>query len=424
MPGFFILHNIQWPDSVVFRQIKLTHTNMTNYILFDDLGRDRLFPFTRTRPTADIRCGIFTNRERWEFFFKQTTSTLTHESLAGVYPIQVGPDQIFLNGAWLATPGLLKQVLSLDSGSCIMAGGNVVAIRTHIAVSAYDELEKVAAASTVTQFTESLRRIEHSWDIFRLNGPQIVADFELLTSGRKSAPLPASVMCSGLEHIFLEEGAEIGLGSIINASKGPVYIGKNAHILEGVMIHGPLAVCSDAIIKMGAKLYGDTTIGPGCRAGGEINNSVLFANSNKGHDGYLGNSVLGEWCNLGADTNTSNLKNNYDTVKVHSEKTGKLESTGLTFCGLLMGDHSKSGINTMFNTGTVVGVSANIFGGGFPPKFIPSFSWGGAEGLETYQFDKAMETATRVMERRKKRPSDAETALYQYIFNHTKDQRK
>lgn len=264
--------------------------------------------------------------------------------------------------------------------------------------------------------------LQQVWDIFSLNDNAIRADYKLITAGSNSAPVPAGVTVTGSD-IFIEEGANVYPGTIINAQAGPVYIGKHTEVLEGTMIRGPLALCEQGVIKMGAKIYGATTIGPGCKVGGEINNTVFFANSNKAHDGYLGNAVIGEWCNLGADTNCSNLKNNYDEVKVWSEQQGALVATGLTFCGLLMGDHSKCGINTMFNTGTVVGVSANIYGGSFPDKFIPSFSWGGSEGMVTYKLDKAMETANRMMGRRNKTLSAAETEMYTHIFNNTAPQR-
>jgi UDP-N-acetylglucosamine diphosphorylase/glucosamine-1-phosphate N-acetyltransferase len=241
-------------------------------------------------------------------------------------------------------------------------------------------------------------------------------DFALITDGRASKPHPGHITVSGGGHLFIEEGAKLYPGCIVNAQTGPVYIGRDAEVMEGAILRGPIAVCEHAVIKMGAKIYGATTIGPGCKVGGEINNAVFFANSNKAHDGFVGNAVIGEWCNLGADTNCSNLKNNYDEVKVWSEAEDKNVSTGLTFCGLLMADHSKCGINTMFNTGTVVGVSCNIFGGGFPDKYITSFSWGG-DGLTTYAFDKAMETANRMMGRRNKQLSKAEIEMYRHIFH-------
>ncbi len=250
-----------------------------------------------------------------------------------------------------------------------------------------------------------------------LNERAIKDDFVLVTQGRTSALLPPGITVTGHEQLFVEQGANIYAGCIINAAAGPVYIAKDAEVLEGTMMRGPIALCEQSVVKMGAKLYGATTIGPGCKVGGEIFNTVFFANSNKSHDGYLGNSVIGEWCNLGADTNCSNLKNNYDVVKVWHEASGKEVSTGTIFCGLMMGDHSKCGINTMFNTGTVAGVSCNIYGGSFPDKYIPSFSWGGSDGFTSYRFDKAVETANRMMGRRGKSLSDAELDMYRYIYD-------
>jgi UDP-N-acetylglucosamine diphosphorylase/glucosamine-1-phosphate N-acetyltransferase len=395
---------------------------MIHYVLFDDAGRQDLLPFTHTRPVADIRCGILTNRERWQHLCGAQTSTLTVAYLQPCFPLVTGTDNLYLNGAFMATPSLAAATGALQPGQCIRAGARLVAVRLVTAPASLDELLHAADTCDVQPISEALRHLVHPWDIFRLNGPQLDTDFDLLTAGRISQPLPAHIWHSGSDRIFVEEGAEIGMGCILNAHTGPIYIGRNAKLLEGVMVHGPLAVCEQAVVKMGAKIYGETTIGPGCKVGGELTNVVFFANSNKGHDGYLGNSVVGEWCNLGADTNTSNLKNNYDVVKVHREHTNRLENTGLIFCGLLMGDHSKSGINTMFNTGTVVGVSANIFGGDFQPKFLPSFSWGGADGLESYQFQKAMETAARMMERRHKTLSETEIAMYRHIYDHTRHQ--
>ncbi|MCH7525248.1 MAG: GlmU family protein, partial [Bacteroidetes bacterium] len=273
------------------------------------------------------------------------------------------------------------------------------------------------------EFNSDVLKIEHTWDIFLKNGEAIEADFELITNGRQSQPIPKSVYCNNAKNIFAEEGAIIET-SILNASKGPIYIGKNAEIMEGNMIRGPFALCEKATIKMGAKIYGATTVGPYCTVGGEVNNSVLFGYSNKVHDGYLGNSVLGEWCNLGADTNNSNLKNNYAEVRIWNYNTESFTETGLQFCGLMMGDHSKCGINTMFNTGTVVGVSANIFGSGFPRNFVPSFSWGGNKGFTTYLTKKAFEVAKIVMARKNIEFTEQDAAILTHIFEDTKTFRR
>jgi UDP-N-acetylglucosamine diphosphorylase/glucosamine-1-phosphate N-acetyltransferase len=257
--------------------------------------------------------------------------------------------------------------------------------------------------------------LEQRWDIYQKNAAVLINDFQLLTAGRTSAPVsPGNTVIGDTSLIFLEEGAIVE-ASVINTTSGPVYIGKDAEIMEGCLVRGPLALCEGSSLKMGAKVYGPTTLGPHCRVGGEVNNVVFQAFSNKGHDGFLGNAVIGEWCNIGADSNCSNLKNNYGLVSTYDYETGKEEETDVQFMGLFMGDHSKCGINTMFNTATVVGVSSNIFGGGFPSKYIPSFSWGGAEGFVSYRFDKALEAANNMMVRRGRKLTDGEIAILKYI---------
>jgi UDP-N-acetylglucosamine diphosphorylase/glucosamine-1-phosphate N-acetyltransferase len=390
-----------------------------NYILFDDSVRSRLLPFTHTRPVADIRCGILTMRERWELLLKNTTSTLTENYLQKVFPFTDGEDNIYINASVFGNAALLDAISKLPTGKKLAAGETIIAVHAgkgKKSISAFHEYIKELPAEN---YAGDILALKNIWDIFSLNDRAIREDFALVTSGRKSAPIPEGVMVTGKENLFIEEGANIYTGCIINAAAGPVYIAKNAEVLEGTLVRGPLAVCEHAVIKMGAKLYGATTIGPACKVGGEINNAVFFANSNKSHDGYLGNAVIGEWCNLGADTNCSNLKNNYAEVKIWSEATNKSVNTGLTFCGLFMGDHSKCSINTMFNTGTVVGVSCNIFGSGFPEKFVRSFSWGGSEGITNYDFSRAMETAGRMMARRGKKMSADETELYKHIYQRT-----
>lgn len=396
-----------------------------NYILFDDKSRYSLLPFTHTRPVADIRCGIGTMRDRWEYFTGRHTGTLTEPYLQHVFPLDAAAgSNILINGAVFATKELYAAIQALQTGEKLVSGNTLLAANTDTRDLSFEGLGDFAKTLAIKEYAGEITALKHPWDIFSLNDYAIRTDFPLVTEGRKSAPIPAGVMVSGAENLFIEEGANIYAGCIINATTGPVYIGKDTEILEGVMIRGPLAVCSHGVVKMGAKVYGATTIGPGCKAGGEINNAVFFANSNKGHDGYLGNAVIGEWCNLGADTNCSNLKNNYDHVKVWDEHEGRYVQTGLTFCGLMMGDHSKCGINTMFNTGTVVGISCNIFGAGFPDKFIPSFAWGGGEGMDTYSFDKAMNTARRMMQRRNIELSEAGIAMYRHIFDTTAYQRE
>lgn len=393
-----------------------------NIILFDDSTRYALLPFTHTRPVADIRCGIMTMRERWEHITGKSTGTLTAPYLQVVYPLNSGNNNLFINGSIFATTDLFAAISKLEPMQQLVQQDTVIAARV-----SDTEIQFVPELNTPVTLKEinyegPIQRLQRIWDIFSLNEDAITTDFALLSKDRTSHPIPEGVTVKNAANLFIEEGAIINPGCIINA-EGPVYIGKAAELLEGVLIRGPLAICGHAVVKMGAKLYRGTTIGPGCKVGGEISNVVFFANSNKAHDGYLGNSVIGEWCNLGADTNCSNLKNNYDTIKIWDEHNFKSIQTGLTFCGLMMGDHSKCGINTMFNTGTVVGVSANIYGGSFPEKFIPSFTWGGSEGLTEYRLERALETANRMLQRRGKTLLTEEVNVYRYIFERTQEQR-
>jgi UDP-N-acetylglucosamine diphosphorylase/glucosamine-1-phosphate N-acetyltransferase len=264
--------------------------------------------------------------------------------------------------------------------------------------------------------------VARPWDIWGLNAAELEADFDLLTTGRKSAPVHESCTVIG-DRIFLEEGAK-ATASILNTTTGPIYLAKNAEIMEGCVVRGGLALGEYSALKLGTKIYGATTLGPHSKVGGEVNNSVILGYSNKGHDGFLGNSALGEWCNIGADTNNSNLKNNYDEVKVWSYVSKRFAKTGQQFCGLIMGDHSKSGINTMFNTGTVVGVSANVYGAGFPRNFIASFSWGGPQGTMEYKIDKALDTANRMMQRRGLAVDEVEQEILQSVYEQTAEFRR
>jgi len=392
------------------------------YILFDTDSRNQLLPFTHTRPTADIRCGILTARERWEMLLENTTATLTESYLQPAFPLITSDDNIYINGATVATTDLLAAIHNLKNNQALQQDNIVLAIRTSAELE-YDTILSFAQQQCEqVNFSGLVTTINQVWDIFSKNEQVLRLDFELLTNNKTSALLPEYVTAIGKHNIFIEAGAKI-FPCIINAEAGPVYIGKDAEIMEGAIIRGPFALGEHATLKMGAKVYGGTTIGPSCKVGGEISNVVFFANSNKGHDGFLGNAVIGEWCNLGADTNCSNLKNNYDEVKVWSEQQNKSVKTGLQFCGLLMGDHSKCGINTMFNTGTVAGVACNIYGGGFPPTFVPSFSWGGGDNMVTHRIEKALDTANRMMARRNKNLSQAEVAVLEYIFSKTEKQR-
>ena len=384
-----------------------------NYILFDSDVRNSLLPFTYTRPVAEIRIGILTIREKWEFFLGFTTTTITEEYLEAKYPMVELNENILINASFLLTKNLVNQVKKLSKNQAIFQGEQVVAFFTsdtqeNVDFDSYEQLK----------FQEDLIQIKHTSDIFSLNDKAIQADFDLLTEGRTSQPIPDGVHTIQRQNIFIEQGATVSYSSL-NASKGPIYIGKDSEIMEGCLVRGPFALGESSILKMGTKVYGATTVGPFCKVGGEINNSVLFGYSSKGHEGFLGNSVLGEWCNIGADSNSSNLKNNYAEVKLWNYENERFTNTGLQFCGLIMGDHSKCGINTMFNTGTVVGVSANIFGSGFPRNFIPSFSWGGAAGFTIYQMKKVIEVAKVVMKRRDLELSETDISILQHVFDET-----
>ncbi len=389
-----------------------------NYILFDGPSRKNLLPFTFTRPVADIRVGILSIREKWEKVLESTTTTITEDYLSDKYPMVEMDNNIMINASYCPNQVLVEQIKGLQENQAIFKDEDVIAFfskdtQEEVDFDTYEAIE----------FKDDVLKIEYTWDIFSKNGEAILDDFELVTKNRKSQPIPASNNVINAEHIFIEEGVTLEFVTL-NADSGPIYIGKNALIMEGSIIRGPLAVCENAIVKMGAKIYGPTTLGPHSKVGGEINNSVIFGYSNKSHEGYLGNSVIGEWCNLGADTNNSNLKNNYSEVRLWDYQAEGFARTGLTFCGLMMGDHSKCGINTMFNTGTVVGVSVNIFGSGFPRNFVPSFSWGGKSGFTTFFTNKALEVAKIVMSRANVELTETDKAILEHVFDETKQYRR
>ncbi len=389
-----------------------------NYILFDGTVRNALLPFTFTRPVADIRIGILTIREKWEKYLGSTTTTLTEEYLMEKYPMVEMEQNIMINASFLPNAILVDLIQNLEQNQAVVFGDEIVAFYTN------DTQEEVDFEQyDLVVYEGEFLRIENTWDIFSKNDRAIREDFELLTEDRASQPIPKSVNVIAPENIFIEAGAKLEFVTL-NASTGPIYIGANAEIMEGSVIRGPFALCESGRVKLATKVYGATTVGPHSVIGGEVNNSVLFGYSNKGHDGFLGNSVLGEWCNIGADSNNSNLKNNYEEVRLWSYETEGFAKTGLQFCGLMMGDHSKCGINTMFNTGTVVGVSANIFGAGFPRNFVPSYSWGGASGFSTYITSKAFQTAKIVMARRNVEFTDQDAAILTHVFEETKKYRK
>lgn len=388
-----------------------------NYILFDGSRRNALLPFTYTKPVADLRIGILTIREKWEHYLGSTTTTVTEDYLSEKFPMVETEENILINSSFLPDEKLVEQIKNLTKNQAILKGEEIVAF-----YSTEFQEEVDFEQYEIIDFSEDCLIVENIWDIFSKNDKAIQADFDLLTQGRQSQPIPKSVNVIAPENIFIEEGAKLEFVTL-NASAGVIYIGKNAEIMEGSVIRGPFALGEEAQVKLASKIYGATTVGPHCRIGGEVNNSVLMGYSNKGHDGFLGNSVLGEWCNIGADSNNSNLKNNYEEVKLWSYETERFEKTGLQFCGLMMGDHSKCGINTMFNTGTVVGVSANIFGSGFPRNFIPSFAWGGASGFTNYLLNKVLQTAKIVMSRRNIELTEQDVKIMEHIFEETRKYR-
>ncbi len=390
-------------------------------VLFDDSYREALRPLTSTRPVCDLRIGILTIREKWERYLKAESTTCTASYLEPLFPFL--PDntakRIWINARVLPNEDLVEEVRILHEGQALIRGELVVAFNCGTSTKQYnieskDHLTEDFGVHESKVHAEVIHRVA---DIFTNNGAQIISDIKLMKPDGETIISKTNQIIG--EPPIMMKGAK-ATACIFNSTHGPIYIGENVEIMEGSMLRGPLAICDGAVVKMGAKIYGDTTIGPGCKVGGEITNSVFFANSNKAHDGYVGNSVIGEWCNLGADTNTSNLKNTYGDISVYNYAISGIENTGMQFHGLIMGDHSKCGINTMFNTGTVVGVCANVYGGGFPKKFVPDFSWGGPEGVTEYQFDKALETISNVYKRRTRTVSPEESGVLQHIFNETK----
>ncbi|MFN8353725.1 MAG: GlmU family protein [Spirosomataceae bacterium] len=390
-----------------------------NYLLFDDpIIRPNLLPLTFTRPISELRCGIWRITEKWTDFLQVKPSFLTENYLQAKYPAIFTDDNLYLNGAVCPTLALVEAVKKLQFGEVLFYQEHVVAYRA--GKCALTNLLDEATHAKVLHWEESLTVIRQLPDIFVYNGEQISADFQRITAGRSSQPITDRfTACYNESQIFVEEGADIKNASL-NATGGPIYIGRNAQIMEGALIQGPFAILDHSVVSLGGKMRPNTSIGPYCKVGGELGGSVIIGYSNKGHEGYMGNAVIGEWCNWGADTNNSNLKNDYGTVKIWNYARQQYIDTGRQFVGLFMGDHSKTGINTMFNTGTVVGVSVNVFGGGLPPKHIQSFSWGGADTrFEVYKFEKAMQVARNTMERRNIVLDETEARILKHVFDLT-----
>ncbi len=397
-----------------------------NILLFDSHARQHLLPLTFTRPVAELSAGICTIKEKWSRFFPDTVSCLAPDYMKPVFPPHVADDNILVDGSLIPDEKLAEIIKSLKINSVLTdADNNILAARLPKAETehllAFDEYVNLSHLKPQSIETiKSVRAITHPWHLFTMAAELIQDDFDYLTKGRKSAPLSETNRAVNAGNIFIEDGATVEF-SILNASSGPIYIGRDAEVMENCVIRGPFVLSEHSTLKMGSKIYGPTVIGPHCKVGGEVNNSVFLGFSNKAHDGFLGNSVIGEWCNLGADTNNSNLKNTYEEVKLWSYVKKGFSGTGLQFCGLIMGDHTKCSINTMFNTGTVTGVSCNLYGDGFHRNFIPSFSWGSTAKLTGFQFDKAMLIAERVMTRRDIQLTDSVRNMLRYIFLHTEE---
>lgn len=388
-----------------------------NYILFGDQTRNHLLPFTFTRPIADIRLGILTLREKWEKLLNAKTSSLTEDYLSRKFPVVKEADNILINSSILPDKTIVDEIHKLTPNQTLITGETIIALR--LKAEDIDNLDWDLIDSVTPLQTESNPVIVHYLsDLIELNEKVLLSDFDLITEGRKSEPVPDWVKISGKGKLFIEKGAELEHVTV-NTTEGPVYIAKDAHIMEGAILRGPIAIGEGTKIRMGARIYGATTIGPQCKVGGEVSHSIIFGYSNKAHDGFLGHSVIGEWCNLGADTNTSNLKNNYETVRLWDYQEESFVKTDLQFCGTFMGDHSKCGINTMFNTGTVVGVGSQIFGAGFMRNFIPSYSWGSASGFSMHNFDKSIETAKRVYARRGLDFDKIEEDILKHVYEQT-----
>jgi UDP-N-acetylglucosamine diphosphorylase/glucosamine-1-phosphate N-acetyltransferase len=393
---------------------------MVNFILFDDHSSISLRPLTFFRPVSAVRIGILTIYEKWEKHLRYPVSFLTEMYLQEKFPLRVGNDNFLINGSILPNQDLITEILSLDADTSLINDDIVIAVHLtaenlkHFRQGTVPELNSKKIKS-------SYIKINNTWDIFGQNKKAIIDDFKIITKGRKSAEISSTNQVLG-DNLFVEEGVSIEC-STVNTLKGPVYIGKHAEIMQGCHIEGPVSLGEHSVLKMGTLVYKGTTIGPWCKAGGEINNSVMFGYSSKAHDGFMGDSVVGEWCNLGAGTTTSNLKNNYDAVKQWSYRENKFVSTGLQFCGLVIGDHSKTGISSMFNSGSTAGVCSNIFGVNYHRNFIPSFVWGGNSGFRKHKLEEAMETAKAVYSRRGI-PFDAvEEKIFKSVFELTSDNR-
>lgn len=396
-----------------------------NIILFDDEYRDDLLPLVFTRPVGHLTIGADTISDKWADMLGGQVSFITQDYLSDKFETIIKSDNYLINGSVIPDEQLCKLIQDLEVNEALLQGDDMIAAR--MGEEQFDKLlsdQDIDPLDGLDISDQEIIRIRHTWDLVKYNPQVIRQDFDRKTKGRTGETIPAGTHVIGnVKDIFIEDGAEV-YASCLNTTDGPIYIAKDTLIMEGSLLKGPLTIGEGSMVKMGAKIYGGTSIGQKCKAGGEIGKSLIYNYSNKGHEGYLGNSVIGEWCNLGADTNVSNLKNNYDEVKLWNYGEESFVKTGEQFLGTIMGDHSKCGISTMFNTGTVVGVCANIFGAGYQPNLIASFSWGGKGSMKTYQINKAFETMTAVLERRAEQLTDTDRELYMHIFKESEANRK
>jgi len=389
------------------------------FTLFDGLGHVTLKPLTYTRPVADLRVGIYTVKEKWELFLEESCNVRTKDYLTDRFHGFDGPESIGIAATVLPDPALVKAIKELEANQLLVKDGMVLAINS-LPESTVD-FDAYLEGFEMIEYDGEVSVLSNPADLFLLNQQEIECDLNWIKSSTEFTVIDQSNTVIG-DQIYIEEGASVK-GCSLNSESGPIYIASGAEVMEGSMIRGPFAALPGSVCKMGSKIYGATTLGPCCKVGGELNNVVFQGYSNKGHDGFLGNSVIGMWCNLGADTNTSNLKNNYGSVRAWNYSEEAQTDTGLLFHGLIMGDHSKCGINTMFNTGTVVGVSANIYGSGYPRNYIPSYSWGGASNYKTFRIEEALDVANKVMERRGMELSQEDKLIMEHIFYSTSSYR-
>ena len=389
-----------------------------NILLFDGPERGQLLPFTFVRPVAQLRVGIDLLQDKWEAFLGLKCGLYTQDYLQPKFPFSLAKENLFINPAYVPTTALVEKVKRLKLNDALVVNGNILACLTQ----SLHPPKEISSLNCI-EVGSPLIHLKTAADLFLRNAEVLAVDFKRLTQGRKSAPISSTNQLIATENIFLEAGAKVEC-AILNASEGPIYIGKNAEVMEGSMLRGSIALCENATVKMGAKIYGGTSLGPFVKAGGELNNVLILGYSNKGHDGFLGNAVIGEWCNIGAATDASNLKNNYGLLRLWNYETENFAKTALQFCGLLMGDFSRCSIHSTFNTATVVGICANLFGTGFPRTFLPSFSYGGAQGLKTYAFNKAIESNTAMMKRRGVDLTETDREILQHVFDQTAKWRK